>query len=180
MLQTRKSPGFTLVELLMIIAIIGILASVILTSVNSSRMKAKDALVKSSIIQATVSIEKYFESSNFNGDLTCNATTCGSDTYANESVEKKEIADISKYINSMVTGSGLWVVSGSGGYQVFSRLPSTKNINTNGIDLIWFCADSTGKTGMTACENGGTPLEGSSCIESTDGADHANCPSDTK
>ena len=208
MLRTRKLPGFTpfrkqsfltgftLIELLIIVSIIGILAGVILTSVNSSRKKAKNALVKSSIIQATVSIEKYFESSNFNGDLTClyyypPATTvtplltagCGGTRYPGGgwllppkntfSPERKEINDIAIYIESLINYSGqeLYIKSDTAGYQVFSRLPSTAS------SAKWFCADSTGKTGKTVCENGG---DTSPCHSATDGWDHTNCPSDTQ
>jgi prepilin-type N-terminal cleavage/methylation domain-containing protein len=52
--------GFTLIELLVVISIIGVLSSIVLTSLNAARSKARDARRKSDIHQISNSIEQYF------------------------------------------------------------------------------------------------------------------------
>lgn len=49
--SVEAKPGFTLIELLVVIAIIGILSSVVLASLNSARVKSRDARRLSDIHQ---------------------------------------------------------------------------------------------------------------------------------
>ena len=55
----EQSRGFTLIELLVVIAIIGILSSVVLASLNSARMKSRDARRLSDIKQIQLALELF-------------------------------------------------------------------------------------------------------------------------
>ena len=56
-----KQNGFTLIELLVVVAIIGILSSVVLASLNTARMKARDALRKEQLRQISTALEFYYD-----------------------------------------------------------------------------------------------------------------------
>lgn len=53
--------GFTLIELLVVIAIIGLLSSVVLASMNSARMKARDARRKADLKQIQIALQLYYD-----------------------------------------------------------------------------------------------------------------------
>lgn len=55
------SRGFTLIELLVVIAIIGILSSVVLASLNSARVKGRDARRVSDVKQLQLALELYYD-----------------------------------------------------------------------------------------------------------------------
>lgn len=57
----QKTKGFTLIELLVVIAIIGILSSVVLASLNSARLKARDARRVSDMKQLQLALEMYYD-----------------------------------------------------------------------------------------------------------------------
>ena len=59
-----KNRGFTLIELLVVIAIIGILSSVVLASLNSARMKSRDARRIGDLKQLQLAAEMYYDSNN--------------------------------------------------------------------------------------------------------------------
>ncbi len=56
--------GFTLIELLVVISIIGLLSSIVLTSVNSARAKARDARRRADIKQVQTALEFYYDTNN--------------------------------------------------------------------------------------------------------------------
>lgn len=76
----KKKKGFTLIELLVVVAIVGILVSIIAVNVNSTRTKAKNNAIISSMNSLREGGEMY---ANINGTYAgfcgTNCTTGGSD-----------------------------------------------------------------------------------------------------
>ena len=59
-LANRNIKGFTLVELLMVIGIIGLLAAIAIAQFTSYRARAIDSQMKSDLKNAAVAMESYF------------------------------------------------------------------------------------------------------------------------
>lgn len=60
----RKNKGFTLVELLVVVAIIGLLASIVLVSLNTARQKARDTRRLGDLRQVAIALELYYDNNN--------------------------------------------------------------------------------------------------------------------
>ena len=68
--------GFTLIELLVVISIIGLLSSIVLTSVNSARKKARDARRIADVKQIQTALEFYYDKYGYYpGSGECSAST---------------------------------------------------------------------------------------------------------
>ncbi len=81
-MKKHTQRGFTLIELLVVIAIIGILSSVVLASLNSAKLKARDAKRVSEVKQVQTALELYLNSCGvYPATLTLAASTgCPSGT----------------------------------------------------------------------------------------------------
>lgn len=55
----KKQKGFTLIELLVVVSIVGVLASIVLSSLSETRNKARDARIKSNLVQVRNQAEIY-------------------------------------------------------------------------------------------------------------------------
>lgn len=125
--------GFTLIEILVVIAIIGILASVVLASLNSARDKGADAAIKSSINNARAQAELYYDDNS-----SSYASLCTEETITN--------------IQTSVNGAGgtFDCDSDADAYRISSPL------QTSG----YYCVDSTG---VAVSASGTAPTTGTVC-----------------
>lgn len=60
-IKNYHKKGFTLIELLVVISIIGILSSFAIVSLNSARIKARDALRKGDMAQLRTALSMYYD-----------------------------------------------------------------------------------------------------------------------
>ncbi|MCX6704946.1 MAG: prepilin-type N-terminal cleavage/methylation domain-containing protein, partial [Candidatus Woesebacteria bacterium] len=60
MLKNKKGAGFTLVELLVVIAVLGVLVTIGLTSFTSAQMRGRDTQRKSDLKEVSSSLEIYY------------------------------------------------------------------------------------------------------------------------
>ena len=70
-----RNRAFTLIELLVVIAIIGLLSSVVLASLSSSRLKARDAIIKQTMNSLRSQAAVYFSVNNNYGTKPADAPT---------------------------------------------------------------------------------------------------------
>jgi len=76
--KQQKTKGFTLIELLVVIAIIGVLSSVVFVSMNSARMKARDAKRIMEIKQLATALEVHYQ---MQGSYTIPENMCSDTSY---------------------------------------------------------------------------------------------------
>lgn len=135
--------GFTLIEILIVLAIIGILAEVIMTSLSASKLKADDAFIKSTMGHMRSEV----------GIIVDGATT---DTVCDPGGKVNEMY-LSAYAKSAQTG-GSQCIDGTG-FILNNDGTETAATDTNSNEWAvavqlkvdptqWFCIDYTGFSGV--------------------------------
>lgn len=158
----KKSRAFTLVELLVVIAVIGILSAVVILNTQSAKMKARDAIIKSDIAQVKTAIESYGDTVGSFTDLQCwfsrRCTALPDSTTAQADVDsiKTVATDICTQQGGCTSvKKGLAIFSDAATYVVFAAL--SPDYNTDTATTNFFCTDSAGASGTYKSGPGSTP-----------------------
>jgi prepilin-type N-terminal cleavage/methylation domain-containing protein len=154
-MKINKARGFTLVELLVVISIIGLLSSVVLASLNTARGRSKDAAIIAEVIQLRNLMHLEYSDTGSYAGLQGNPGWVFSDTAscpagAFSSVTRAAKAlEICNKIGPLISGSGNRLFIGSvstsvvpaanasQSFSIMARLSSSAKI---------FCVGHNGKT----------------------------------
>jgi prepilin-type N-terminal cleavage/methylation domain-containing protein len=138
----KNNKGFTLIEMLVVIAIIGLLSSVVLVALGPSRNKAKDARIISDLNQIRTIMETLYDPST--GNYPGGASAVGN----NDIIRAKEDID-----SSGGTHFGITPLAANSYYYAVAILNDGKT---------YYCVDSSGNSlsigtsapgsGATACK----------------------------
>ena len=162
--------GFTLLELLVVVAIIGILASVIISNLTASRAKGNDAAVKSNLNNMIAQSAIFYgnNSNSYNttsGNYSCTASpssvTCSSSCTSATTTEilcDPTVQSAMRSAASSAANHAAYGVSYSGSYSgQYFNIEAQLSTNTSGSQDYW-CIDSAGNSIKTNLYPQGTTL----------------------
>jgi prepilin-type N-terminal cleavage/methylation domain-containing protein len=122
--------GFTLIEILVVIAIIGILSSVIIAALNSARDKGANALVESQMASLRAQAELIYSTVTPNSYDTVCGDTKFSSMLDNASSTGGNSSGCSSDLNGWSAWAGLKVLEGTNGYWCSGSSGVSKGIST--------------------------------------------------
>ena len=129
--MNKKSKGFTIIELLVVVAIIAVLASIVLVNVTSYIAKGKDASIKGNLATIRTNAAVLYEGTNPSSYATFITTGCtaGHSTFMSP---RAAITSAGGTVDCPTASATAWCVK------------STLNVSGS------WCVDSTGYSGAPA------------------------------
>jgi len=150
--KIKRIKGFTLIEVLVVVAIIGVLMSVIFSALNSARVKSVIAANKKEAQQLALVFAKEFADNGSYSNLIRNAWIPASNTCDNITISGNYVAEYRAICNSIMNRLGSdsttnnWLVgdgkSPNDG-QEFSIMIKVSPAPTTGGQ--WYCVGSSGR-----------------------------------
>jgi prepilin-type N-terminal cleavage/methylation domain-containing protein len=120
----KKSKGFTIIEMVMVLAIVGLLTTIIMIALSNARNKAKDGKIQADLNQIRTAAGVYYNNqspSSYSG-LSC-------------AVSNPNVSALCADINNQSPGNPIFVLkTGNAEYCVYKQLLNTK----------YACVDSAG------------------------------------
>jgi prepilin-type N-terminal cleavage/methylation domain-containing protein len=147
--------GFTLIEMVIVVGVIGILTSMVLVGLGRARDYAKDARITSNLNQLKVVAEMRYAVDGNYGNVSAGSPGTGCSYSGGNSDIMKLATDICNY-GGILTITRQTTAPVNSKYCAYSVL----NIKTAGGATQYFCVDSTG--------DAATLSEHSSCANSAD------------
>lgn len=139
----NREKGFTLIEMLVVVAIIGLLSSVILTALGPAKDKAKDTRIISDVNQVRSIAETLYANSSYNA-----LESLPSNNIQNQNL--KEISD-----DVAIQGGELTIIKSQPApaktYSAYSNLNIKVGDSTNPMTQ-YYCVDSAGHSVVTTEE----------------------------
>jgi len=139
--------GFTLIELLVVISIIGLLASIVVTSLNSAKQKARTAKIQSELNSLLKAVQTYYLNTN---SMPVNANPgswCVPGTVYSGTTCLGELVTVGFFTTLPVNpDSGRWYYYydyGTFGLVAARLIPPVYGPGRRG----WHCSDATGGAG---------------------------------
>ncbi len=134
-MQIKKSRGFTIIELIVVIAIIAVLASIVLVNVTQYLNKGKNAAIKGNMSTMVTNSAVYFDA---------NSALFGSSFIAATDYTVPDAATDS------ANGTGTMVKFGSTTTQAWCSCSPINTTTGSGAESGTYCVDSTGYKKVTA------------------------------